>query len=240
MRTSQVLGRGTRLLRWLTESRGVEWGTLVFGVASMALIFGYASDTMYGIEHGANLIAYWHISLAWTGAVALTTTFVGSALYLKYRGRFWNRLAHSAGEIGFLFVTLTLATGSIWGRVIWNTWWSWSDVRLVTFLVVWFIYAGYLLVYASTEHGGDETYAAVYSVVGFITVPLSYVSTRLWIPTFHETTLGNPQVSANIDPTTLVVSLIAASFLYAYLMGIRIRVHELEDRVRVKTQSRRA
>ncbi|WP_246045616.1 cytochrome c biogenesis protein [Halorussus ruber] len=228
---SNVLGRLTRAMKWLVESRGVKWGTLVSGVASMLLVFGVASDTMYGIEHGGNLIAYWHISLAWVAALALGTTFVGSALYLRYRGRFWNRLAHSAGEIGFMFATLTLVLGSMWGKIIWNSWWEWTDVRLVTFLVVWFIYAGYLVVYSATERGSDEVYASVYGVVGFITVPISYLSTRLWTPTFHETTVGNPQVSANIDPLALMVSLAAASFLYLYLVGIRIELHELEDKV---------
>jgi heme exporter protein C len=200
----------------------------------MVLVFGVASDVMYGIEHGANLLGYWHIAMAWVGAVALTTTFLGSALYLRYGGRFWNRLAHSAGEIGFLFVTLTLLLGSFWGRVIWNSWWEWTDVRLVTFLLVWFIYAGYLIVYATTERGSDERYAAVFGVLGFVSVPVSYLSTRLWIPTFHETTIGNPQVSANIDPLTLVVTLVAASLLYTYLMGLRIRLHEIEDKIQYR------
>ncbi|SEO29879.1 heme exporter protein C [Halogranum amylolyticum] len=239
MNTTQLLGRVIRLMRLVTENRAVKWGTLLLGVTSIGLIFGVASEVMYGIDHGANLIAYWHISMAWVGAVALTTTFVGSLLYLRFEGRYWNRIAHSAGEIGFLFVTLTLITGSIWGRVVWNSWWEWTDVRLVTFLLVWFVYAGYLVVYASTERGADEQYTAVYGVVGFLTVPLSYVSTRLWIPTFHETTLGNPQVSANINPLVLVVSLVAVSFLYTYLLGLRIRIHEIEDKIQYRASGRR-
>lgn len=240
MRTiSSVLGRLIRLFHWVMWSRTVKWGTLVAGVVSMVLVFGVASDTMYGIEHGANLIAYWHIAMAWTSALALSATFVGSGLYLRYGGRFWNRLAHSAGEIGFLLATLTLATGSIWGRVVWNSWWEWTDVRLVTFLIVWLIYAGYLIVYASTENTGDERFAAVYGVVGFVTVPISYTATRLWTPTFHETTIANSEVSANIDPLALVVSIVAVTLLYTYLMALRIELHELEDRVRLTTGGRR-
>ena len=217
----------------------MKWGTLLFGVLSFALVFGTASKTMYGIEHGGNLLAYWHIALAWVAASALGTTFVGSVLYLRYRGRFWSRLAHSAGELGFLFATLALVLGSAWGKVIWNSWWEWTDVRLVTFLIVWFIYAGYLVVASSTDPETGDRYAAVYGVVGFVTVPISYASTRLWTPTFHETTIGNPQVSANIDPTTLLVTVVAATFLYVYLLGVRIQVHEVEDRIRGLDRSRR-
>jgi heme exporter protein C len=235
---ARVVGRVTGVLHRVVRSRIVKWGTLVFGVLSLVLVFGVASKTMYGVEHGGNLLAYWHISLAWVASAALGTTFLGSLLYLRYRGRFWSRLARGAGELGFVFATLTLLTGSAWGKVIWNSWWEWTDVRLVTFLVVWFIYAGYLVVASATDPGVGERYAAVYGVVGFVTVPISYASTRLWTPTFHETTIGNPQVSANIDPTTLVVTAIAATFLYAYLLGLRIRVSEVEDRVRRLTARR--
>ncbi|SEF98487.1 cytochrome c biogenesis protein CcsA [Halobellus limi] len=239
VRFARFLGTVTGVLHRVTGSRFVAWGAFGFGLLSMVLVFGFASDTMYGIEHGANLLAYWHISLAWVAAAALGSTFVGSALYLRYRGPFWSRLAHSSGELGFLFATLTLLLGSAWGRVIWNSWWEWTDVRLVTFLIVWFIYAGYLVVHSATDAQSGDRYAAVYGVVGFVTVPLSYASTRLWTPTFHETTIGNSGVSANIDPLTLVVTLVAATFLYLYLVGIRIRIHELEQDVRRARLSRR-
>ena len=239
MQYVRLLGQAIRIMKAITESRVVKWGTLVAGLASLGLVFGVASDVMYGVEHGANLLAYWHIALAWVAAVALSTTFLGSLLHLRFEGRYWNRVAHSSGELGFVFATLTLVTGSAWGRVIWNSWWEWTDVRLVTFLLVWFVYAGYLVVYSTTERGSDERFAAIYGVVGFLTVPLSYVSTRLWVPTFHRTTIGDPQVSANIDPLVLVVSLVAVSLLYTYLMGLRIRVHEVEDKIQYRLRSAR-
>ncbi|WP_302080736.1 cytochrome c biogenesis protein [Salinibaculum rarum] len=239
MNYARLLGKAIRLSRLVTESRVVMWGALVSGLTSLTLVFGFASDVMYGIEHGANLLAYWHIAMAWIAAVALSTTFLGSVLHLRFEGRYWNRLAHSAGELGFLFATLTLVTGSAWGRVIWNSWWEWTDIRLVTFLLVWFVYAGYLVVYSSTERGSDERFAAIYGVVGFLSVPLSYLSTRLWVPTFHETTLANPQVSANIDPLTLVVSIVAVSLLYLYLLGLRVRIHEVEDKIQYRVRDTR-
>ncbi|MFD1565382.1 cytochrome c biogenesis protein [Haloarchaeobius amylolyticus] len=232
MRTfSRQLASLIRLFHWVMWSRVVRWGAFTFGLASLALVFGVASRTMYGIDHGINLIAYWHIPLAFLTAFALSTTFIGSLLYLRYEGRFWNRLAHSGGEIGFLFATLTLATGSMWGRVVWNSWWEWSDIRLVTFLIVWLIYAGYLAVYASTERGSDERFAAVYGVVAFVTVPITYTAGRLWSPTFHEPTIANSSVSANIDPLILGVSFLALALLYIYVMAIRIRLHEIEDKI---------
>lgn len=240
MRTfSRQLASLIRLFHWVMWSRFVRWGAFVFGLASLGLVFGVASRTMYGIEHGINLIAYWHIPLAFLTAFALSTTFIGSLLYLRYEGRFWNRLAHSGGEIGFLFATLTLATGSMWGRVVWNSWWEWSDIRLVTFLIVWLIYAGYLAVYSSTERGSDERFAAVYGVVAFVTVPITYSAGRLWSPTFHEPTIANSSVSANIDPLILGVSFLALALLYVYVMAIRIRLHEIEDKIILQKEEAR-
>ncbi|MFB6109616.1 MAG: cytochrome c biogenesis protein [Halodesulfurarchaeum sp.] len=237
MNYSRLLNTVIQATRSITESRIVKWGTLLAGVASIVLIFGVASDVMYGIEHGANLLAYYHIALAWVAAVALTTTFLGSLLHLQFRGRYWNRVAHSSAELGFVFATLTLITGSMWAQVIWNAWWVWTDIRLVSFLIVWFVYAGYLIVYASTERGPDEQYAAIYGVVGFLTVPLSYASTKLWVPTFHRTTLGNPEVNATIDPLALTTSLLAMSLFYLYVVGIRVRVHEVEDKIQYRANS---
>ncbi|WP_336133920.1 cytochrome c biogenesis protein [Natronomonas amylolytica] len=205
---------------------------ILLGIASLGLVFGYASDSMYGISHGINLVAYWHIPMAIIGGLALTVTFLGCVLYLVSGTRFWERLAHASGEIGFVFATLTLVTGSAWGRIIWNTWWDWSDIRLVTFLFVWFIYAGYLLIYSGTGGSGRVSrLASVYGVVGFITVPISYASTRLWTTRLHAPSIGNPDTEAAITASVLFVSLLAVFFLYVALLGSRVRLYELGDRI---------
>ncbi|CAI49115.1 ABC-type transport system permease protein (probable substrate heme) [Natronomonas pharaonis DSM 2160] len=232
-----------RVLRRLFHSAVPGYLALGFGLASLVLVFGFASASMYGVDHGINLIAYWHVPLAIVGGLALTVTFVGCVLYLVTSTRFWEQLAHASGELGFIFATLTLVTGSAWGRIIWNTWWDWSDIRLVTFLFVWFIYAGYLIIYSGAGDGGRVSrLASVYGVVGFITVPISYASTRLWTAQLHAPSIGNPDAEANITASVLFVSLLAIFFLYVYLLGNRVRLHELtsrldemKDRTRTKT-----
>lgn len=227
-------------LRRLFRSTVPGYLTLAFGVASIALVFGVASDSMYGVSHGINLVAYWHVPLALVGGVAFTVTFLGCVLYLLTGTRFWEHLAHASGELGFIFATLTLVTGSAWGRVIWNTWWDWSDVRLVTFLFVWFIYAGYLLIYAGAGNGARVSrLASVYGVVGFVTVPISYASTRLWTARLHAPSIGNPDAEAAISFEVLLVSLLAISFLYLYFLGSRVRLHDVTARLdALKTRHR--
>ncbi|SFC34654.1 heme exporter protein C [Halobiforma haloterrestris] len=220
------------LLRRILRSSVHGYLTLLFGLASLGLVFGYASDSMYGVSHGVNLIAYWHVPLALVGGLALTVTFLGCVCYLVTGTRFWEQLAHGSAELGFVFATLTLVTGSAWGRVIWNTWWNWSDIRLVTFLFVWFIYAGYLIIYSSGGGAGRVSrLASVYGVIGFITVPISYASTRLWTARLHAPSVGNPDAEAAITASVLFVSLVAVLFLYLSLLAARVRLHELTTRV---------
>ncbi|AXR77451.1 cytochrome c biogenesis protein [Natrarchaeobaculum sulfurireducens] len=229
------------LFRRLFRSSLSGYVALLTGLVSIGLVFGYASDSMYGVDHGINLIAYWHVPLALVGGLALTVTFAGCVLYLVTGTRFWEHLAHASGELGFIFATLTLVTGSAWGRVIWNTWWDWSDIRLVTFLFVWFIYAGYLIIYSGAGAGARVSrLASVYGVVGFVTVPISYASTRLWTARLHAPSVGNPDAEAAISAEVLLVSLVAILFLYVYLLGSRVRLHELTTRIdAMKTRHKR-
>jgi len=215
--------------------------TLVLGLASIALVFGTASTSMYGVDHVINLVAYWHIPLAVVGGLALTVTFAGCVLYLLTGERFFEQTAHASGEVGFVFVTLTLLSGMTWGRVIWNTWWDWTDVRLVTFLFIWFVYAGYLIIHSSVDRSEQGIrLASVYGVIGFVTVPISYLSTRLWTARLHQPSVANPETEATITASALVVSLLAILALYLSLLGSRVRLLEFRRRLdarRYETQT---
>lgn len=195
---------------------------------------------MYGVNHVVNLVAYWHIPLAIAGGLALTVTFAGCVLYLLTGRRFWERTAHASGEIGFVFVTLTLLSGMTWGRVIWNTWWDWTDVRLVTFLFIWFVYAGYLIIHSSIDRSEQGIrLASVYGIIGFITVPISYLSTRLWTARLHQPSVANPETNATITASALIVSLVAILALYLSLLGSRVRLLEFRGRLDTKRHENR-
>ena len=89
-------------------------------------------------------------------------------------------IARANAEIGTLFTTLVLVTGSLWGRPVWGAWWAW-DARMTTTLILWFIYVGYLLLrsYTGRSEGGART-AAVLGIVGFVDVPIDYLSITWW------------------------------------------------------------
>ncbi|MFQ3293773.1 MAG: heme exporter protein C, partial [Natrialbaceae archaeon] len=212
----------------VSQSRLVLSGVGAFGVASFVGMFALTEPIMYGANTPVNYISYWHIALAWTSGVALLVTFGASIQYLRTRTRYWNLVAHGSGEVGFVFLTGTLVMGSIWASEMWGTYWSWADVRLVTLFVTWLVYLGYLLVFQSTR-GTEDRYAAVYGAVGFVTIPVSYLSTRLWNPTFHAPTIGGSTGETILDPVTLLFAIAAAMLLFGVLASLRIRVHHARD-----------
>lgn len=156
----------------------LAWLTALFMLAGQYFIWFYAPEelTMGVVQK----IFYTHLPLAWWAFVAFLGVFVASILVLWTKAEKWDVWAGVLAEVGVLFCGLALITGSIWGRASWNTWWTW-DPRLSTTLVMWFVYAGYLLLRAA-EVGGAKgaKIRAVLGIVAFLDVPLVFLSARLW------------------------------------------------------------
>jgi heme exporter protein C len=140
-------------------------------------------------------------------------------------------LARSSAELGFIFTTLVLVTGSLWGRPIWGAWWSW-DARLTTTLILWFIYLGYFMVRA---YAGDAEraarYAAVLGILGAVDLPIIHLSVTWW-RTLHPAPVvlktSGPDLP-NSMLVTLIVCFIGFTLLYAYLMALKLRIETARD-----------
>src|SRR5438034_8153037 len=121
-------------------------------------------------------IFYFHVASAWVAFLGFFLVAGASAVYLWNGSPTADRLAYAAAEVGVLFCTLVLVTGPIWARPIWGVWWTW-DPRLTMTVVLWAIYASYLMLRAFG--GGDAAlgrYAAVLGIVGVLDIPLIVVS----------------------------------------------------------------
>jgi heme exporter protein C len=196
--------------------------TLLLLPLSMVAIFLYAPTESF--QGPVQRIFYLHLPLAWIAYLAFFIVFLASVLYLWKRDPRWDRLALSSAELGVVFTTLVLVTGSIWAKPIWNTWWSW-DARLTTTLVLWFIYVGYLMVraYAGDEQRGAR-YAAVLGIVGFFDVPIIHQSVSWW-RTLHPAPIvlapGGPAMPAAMLQTFLL-SMAAFTLLFIWLLDQRV------------------
>jgi heme exporter protein C len=179
----------------------------------------------------AQRIIYFHVPHAWVGFLAFLVTFIGSVLYLWKGERRWDILALSSVEVGVAFMTATIITGSIWAKPAWNTWWTW-DPRLTTSTVTWLIYVSYLMLRRALDDPSRQArFAAVYGVVGFVSVPITFFAIRWW-RTIHPVLFdsSNMGLSPNMR-FPFFFSLGAFTLLYFAILIQRVRVEHLADKV---------
>lgn len=175
-------------------------------------------------------LMYLHVPAAiWTYA-ALGTCAAASAVYLWRRGVWWDRLAHACAEIGVVLCAVTLLTGMIWGRPVWGTWWEWGDVRLVTTLVLFLTYAGYLAlrsVPASAAARGRR--AAILGLGGAVLIPIVNRSVEWWENrTLHQQSTLEELRIEDLTLFTLVLGIFVMGLLTLWLALHRFRLAWLE------------
>ena len=193
------------------------------------------------VEGPVQRIFYVHVPLAWISYLAFFFVLLGSVIYLWRRDERWDTFARVNAEIGTVFTTLVLISGSLWGRAFWGAWWVW-DERLTTSLLMWFIYVGYLALRAYTGRTAQGARAAaVVGILGFIVTPINYMSVKWWRTLHPDQVLplgGTPQLPAAMI-IALMISLAAFTLLYALLT---IEVYKLEratgeaERLRVEAE----
>lgn len=199
---------------------------LLLGAAAYAGLVASPPDAFQG---DYVRIMYVHVPMAWVAYLAVGVTLVGGILYLWRREARYDALTRSATELAVLFTGLTLATGSIWGRPVWGVWWTW-DARLVTTAVLFLIYCGALLVRAlADDPQRGARLGAVVGVLGAADVPLIHYSV-VWFRTLHQPPSITRGDVALAPPMllTLLLSLLAFTVLFAYLLLLRVQVARLE------------
>ncbi|ADE36165.1 cytochrome c biogenesis protein [Methanohalophilus mahii] len=125
-------------------------------------------------------IFYFHLPIAIVAYLAFFVVFVSSILYLRENDSKWDMVSLSAAEVGVIFAFLVLATGSIWAKAIWGWYWVWEP-RLTTSLVLFLVYVGYLMLRTALDDPLKRArLSAVFGIVAFVSVPLSFLSIRIW------------------------------------------------------------
>jgi heme exporter protein C len=207
-------------------TRVLGYGTLLLlAISTFALFF--KAGPIAG-EGDAGRIVYFHVPMAWDAFLAFFVVFGASIAYLRTGNPRWDHLGRASAEVGVVFTTLVLITGSIWGYPIWGTWWTW-DPRLTTTLILWFMYLAYLMIRGYAEEPRGPRFAAVVGIIAFFDVPIVYMSTTWWKALHPPAAIGplaQQQPAANIV-WLLLISLVAFTALYAFLVRLRIEIEEL-------------
>jgi heme exporter protein C len=194
----------------------------------LALIYTPSHETMGDIQR----IFYFHVSSAWVSYLAFGVTFAAGLLYLKSRDLKWDTIAFSSAEIGIIFCTLGIITGSLWAKSVWDVFWRWEDIKLFITLVLWLVFVAYLALRANAKSRTSKAnLSAVFGIIGFICIPLSFGANRIW-QQYHPTILASQEGSLQASMAfTLIVSVFAFTFLYIYLLLIKVDVERMKETI---------
>ena len=177
-------------------------------------------------------VFYFHVPSAWVAFLAFFLVFLGGLVYLKKRDPRWDIMAYSAAEIGVVFTTITLISGVIWAKPIWFVWWTW-DARLTSTLVLWLMYVAYLLVRAYAPVSQAPAFGAVLGIMGFVDVPIVFLSIRWWRVQHPTPVIGGGPDSGLPGSMllTLMVSLAAFTALFFLLLRLRYSLRQMEGEI---------
>lgn len=150
---------------------------IVFFVAPIPIDPGSAAGDPNNFK-----IFYFHLPIAISAYLSFFIVFISSIMYLRTKEQKWDIRALSAAEVGIVFAVLTLATGSIWAKSAWGYYWVLEDIRLTTSMILFFIYISYLMVRQAVEEPEKRArLSAVFGIVGFLSVPISFLSVRFYV-----------------------------------------------------------
>ena len=201
--------------------------SVVAFLGALWMVFDYAprEATMGDVQR----IFYFHVASAWVGFFGFFVTFVTSIVYLVREERRWDIIAASSAEIGLAFITMTLLTGMLWARPVWGVYWTWEP-RLTISAVQWLLYVAYVMLRGSVASPEREArFAAVYGILAFVTVPLSWFAIRWWRTIHPQVVSGEGMAITPRMVQTLLSSIGVFTLVYVTLLRQRIRLAHAQD-----------
>jgi heme exporter protein C len=210
--------------------------TVVLGwLSAVALALGVVLGLLFAprelTQGNVQRIMYLHVPSVWVAYLAFVVVFVASIAYLWKRAPAADRLAHASAEVGVIFTGITIASGAIWGKPTWGTWWTW-DARLTSVAILFVMYVGYLLVRAMIdEPERGARYAAVLGIVAALDIPLVHFSVYWWRTLHQPPSIVKPGPATMPGEIlgTLLVNFAAFTILYLYFLTKRVSLLRAQE-----------
>ena len=231
--------------RFLDLSRVVSPWTCAFAVMLLGAGFYWSLfATPPDYQQGQSVkIMFVHVPAAWMGIFVYSVMAGASLVGLVFRHPLADVAAKSAAPLGAAFTALALLTGSLWGRPMWGTYWQWGDARLVSELILLFIYLGYIGLWnAIDDPVRAAKAAAVLALVGAADVPVIHFSVDWWNTLHQPASILRPG-GPTIDKSFLVpllIMILGYTFLFLWLLLLRMQTEILERRARSLMMARGA
>jgi len=226
--------------RFLRIARPATGWLLGIGVLLiLAGIYGGLAMTPPDYLQGETVrILYIHVPSAWLGMAGWASIAAASISQIVWRHPLAAVAGRALAPVGATFAALCLATGSIWGRPTWGTWWEW-DGRLTSMLILFFLYLGYIaLASAERERGSEGRMAALFGLVGAVNLPIIHYSV-LWWRTLHQGQSISITEGSSIAPELLwplPLTMVGFTAIFAAVTVMRMRAElarqKLEARLR--------
>jgi heme exporter protein C len=204
-------------------------------LGALAMVFFYAP--LEALMNYVQKVFYFHISNAWVGMLGFIVAAVAGIMFLVKKDLKWDIIEQAAVEISLVFFLIAIVTGSIWAKPSWGTFWTW-DARLTTAAILEMIYLAYFLLRQGIEDPERRArFSAVYTLIGAVSVPVTFLSIRLW-QTIHPVIIGGDssgtQGSFGMTPPmlmTMFFCLATFSVIFTTLLWHRVRLGILAEQV---------
>lgn len=163
-------------------------------------------------------IMFVHVPMAWLAMAAYTLMALASFVWFVWRHETADLAAKSIAPLGALSTGLCLATGSIWGKPTWGTWFQWDDARLVSVLVMFFLYLGYMALRKSMDtHQRAARAGAILAMVGLINVPIIKFSVDIWSSLHQDASVL--RLDGPAMPAEYLIPLLVGALGYSLVFG---------------------
>lgn len=231
-----------RASRTPRSGRDVAVWALAAAVLMAAAILGGFFVAPEDANGDIQRLLYLHVPLAIASLAAFLVACVAGIFFLRRREERYDEIVTISIGIGLLFVVLTIISGSIWARGFWGTWWRWEDPRLVTYLIIALLYAGFFMLRNSAEESRQARFSAVYAIVAFASVPLSFWAVRTAEDSVHPTAITSDGISIDGGMFVwLVVAQVAVLVLFVALVKLELLQRRTErglERLRLALEER--
>ncbi len=219
------------MMKSIRKAGPLLWLSALMIITALCLVFLYAPTEQ--IMGEVQKIFYFHVSSAWVGFFAFFVTFIAGITYLRTKKRLWDIVGHSSAEIGIVFTAMAVITGSIWAKPTWNAWFPWDlEPRLILISILLLIYFAYHMLRAFLHEPEQRArFAAVYGIVAFAGVPLTFMSIRWW-QSLHPVVFESD--SSGLTPAmlwTFLFCLLTFTILFFVVLIQRCRLSIMADQV---------
>ena len=217
---------------YVLANKLVPWFGWTAAILFVAGVYGALFYAPPDYQQGESFrIIYVHVPSAWMSMFVYVAMATAGAIGLIWKTKVSEAIARSCAPLGASFTFLALATGSLWGKPMWGTWWVW-DARLTSELILLFLYMGYIALQSAIDDRRIAARAgAVLALAGVVNIPIIHYSVEWW-NTLHQgptiTRLDTPSIHVDML-IPLLIMITGYMFYFAAMLLVRARCEILDQ-----------